>query len=272
MRTIYFYLLLALFVVNAQAQISVAPPALFMNSNNRFGTFIVENKTGESQEVSIKFRFGYPTSDSIGNLSMQYDDTVTEAQYSLTGWVKGFPRKFILMPGAQQIVRLTTQPPPNLIDGMYWSRIITSAQPQTKRIDTVRAGITTQINLVFEQITTILYGKGTLSTGLEIADPFIVEDSANVRLVWKTIKKGNAPYFGTAEVKLFDENGSAIDTTVETLGIYATMNKKASFDRTKLKPGKYVAEIKFVTERNDIASDNIIQLPPIAKKIAFTIK
>jgi hypothetical protein len=272
MRILYFYLLLALFMVDAQAQISVAPPALFMNSNNRFGTFIVENKTGEMQEVSIKFRFGYPTSDSIGNLSMQYDDTVTEALYSLTGWIKGFPRKFILMPGAQQIIRLTTQPPPNLIDGMYWSRIITSAQPQAKRIDTVRAGITTQINIVFEQITTVLYGKGTLNTSIEITDPSIVEDSAGVRLVWKTVKKGNAPYFGTAKVKLLDEAGNVVDETIETLGIYTTMNKKATFNRNKIKPGKYVAEIKFVTERNDISSDNIIQLPPIVKKIAFTIK
>jgi hypothetical protein len=73
-------------------------------------------------------------------------------------------------------------------------------------------------------------------------------------------------------VKLFDENGSVVDETIETLGIYATMNKKASFDRNKLKPGKYIAEIKFVTERNDIASDNIIQLPPISKKITFTVK
>jgi hypothetical protein len=272
MRTIYFCLLLALFLADAQAQISVSPPALFMNSSNRFGTFIVENKTGEPQEVSVKFRFGYPASDSIGNLSMQYEDTIAEAQYSLTGWIKGFPRKFILMSGAQQIVRLTTQPPPDLIDGMYWSRIITSAQPQAKRIDTVRTGITTQINIVFEQITTVLYGKGKLNTSIEIKDPFIIEDSASVRIVWKTEKKGNAPYFGTAIVKLSDENGSAIDTTVEILGIYATMNKKASFDRNKLKPGKYVAEIKFVTERNDIASDNIIQLPPIVKKIAFAIK
>jgi hypothetical protein len=272
MRTTYFYLLLALLFINAQAQISVAPPALFMNSNNRFGTFIVENKTGEPQEVSIKFRFGYPTSDSIGNLSMQYEDTISEAQYSLDAWIKGFPRKFVLMPGAQQIVRLTTQPPADLKDGMYWSRIITSAQPQTKRIDTVRGGITTQINIVFEQITTVLYGKGKLNADLDITDPFIVEDSASIRLVWKTIKKGNAPYFGTAEVKLFNENGSEVDEIVETLGIYATMYKKASFDRNKLKPGKYIAQIKLMTERDDIATENIIQLPPIVKKVAFTVK
>jgi hypothetical protein len=272
MRTLYFYLLLALFMVNAQAQISVSPPVLFMNSHNRFGTFIVENKSGETQEVSIKFRFGYPASDSIGNMSMQYEDTIAEAQYSITGWVKGFPRKFILMPGAQQIIRLTTQPPPNLSDGMYWSRIITSSQPQAKRIDTVRTGITAQINIVFEQITTVLYGKGTLNTDLEITDPFIVEDSASVRLVWKTVKRGNTPYFGTVNVKVFDEIGNVVDETIETIGIYVTMNKKATFDRNKLKPGKYIAEINFVTERKDIASDNIIQLPPIAKKIAFTIK
>jgi hypothetical protein len=99
-----------------------------------------------------------------------------------------------------------------------------------------------------------------------------VEDSASVRLVWKTVKRGNTPYFGTVNVKVFDEIGNVVDETIETIGIYVTMNKKATFDRNKLKPGKYVAEIKFVTERNDIASDNIIQLPPIAKKIAFTIK
>jgi hypothetical protein len=272
MRTLYFYLLLALFLADARAQISVSPPALFINSTNRFGTFTVENKTAETQEVSIAFRFGYPASDSIGTMSMQYNDTIAEVQHSLTGWIKGFPRKFILPPGSQQIVRLNTQPPENLSDGMYWSRIVTSAQPQAKRIDTVRIGITTQINFVFDQITTVLYAKGALNTGIEITDPFIVEDSANVRLVWKTVKKGNAPYFGTVTVKILDEAGNVVDETIETLGIYVTMNKKASFDRNKLKPGKYTAEITLVTERNDIAPDNIIQLPPIVKKVAFTIK
>jgi hypothetical protein len=272
MHKIYLSALLALFVSGMQAQISVAPPALFMSATNRFGTFIVENKTGEPQEVTISFRFGYPVSDSVGNLSMRYNDSLTEAQSSMTAWVKGFPKKFILTPGAQQIVRLTVQPPVDLKDGMYWSRIITSAQPQTKRIDTVRSGITTQINIVFEQITTVLYGKGTLGTDLEIADPFVVQDSAAVRLVWTAIKKGNAPYFGTARVRLFDEKGVVVAETTETLGIYATMKKKAVFDRTKLKPGKYSAEIEFTTKRNDIAAENIIQLPPIVKKITFTVK
>jgi hypothetical protein len=272
MRTRYFYLLLVLFIINAQAQISVSPPALFMNSSNRFGTFVVENKTAEPQEVSVKFRFGYPSSDSIGNLSMQYEDSIAESKYSLTGWIKGFPKKFVLMPGTQQIIRLTTQPPADLKDGMYWTRIVTTAQPQAKRIDTIRAGITTQINIVFEQITTVLYAKGALNTGLEIMDPFIVDDSAGVRLVWKTVKNGNAPYLGTVSVTLFNEAGSVVDEYIETLGIYLTMNKKASFDRSKLKSGKYIAEIKFVTERKDIASEDIIQVPPILKKIAFTIK
>ena len=155
---------------------------------------------------------------------------------------------------------------------MYWSRIVTSAQQQAKRIDTVRPGITTQINVVFEQVTTVLYAKGVVNTGLEITDPYIVEDSTSVRLIWKTVKTGNAPYFGTVNVKVFDEIGNVIDETVETLGIYVTMNKKATFDRNKIKPGKYTAEITFNTGRNDIAPENIIYLPPIVKKIAFTIK
>ncbi len=272
MRTFFSYLFLTLFATQSYAQVSIAPPALFISSSSHFGTFLVENKTGDPQEVSIKFRFGYPISDSLGNLSMQYDDSVAEALHSMADWVKGFPRKFILPPGTQQIVRLNTQPPANLSDGIYWSRIITSAQAQAKRIDTIRSGITTQINVAFEQVTTVLYCKGSLTTNLEIIDPIVIEDSATIRLVWKTVKTGNAPYFGTLKVKLVDASGTDIDESTEIVGIYATMNKKASFSHSKVKAGNYTAEVTFISERNDIASENIIHIPPIVKKIAFTIK
>lgn len=272
MRNLYWLILSALLITDVSGQISVAPPALFMNPNNRFGTFIIENKSGEPQEISIRFRFGYPASDSLGNLYMQYDDTTAETKFSLVEWIKGFPRKFVLAPGSQQIVRLTAQPPTNLADGTYWARIITSAQPQALRIDTVRAGIITQINIVFEQITTVLYNKGNLNTGIDILDPFIVEDSVNVKLIWKIEKKGNSPYFGTAEVKLFDVNGNLVDETIETLAIYFSMNKKAVFNKNKLRRGKFSAEIKFTTERDDIAPNNIIQLPPVIMKYSFTLK
>ena len=271
MRAQILVVLIVASLASAVAQISVAPPALFMTPANRFGTFIVENKTDEPQEISIAFRFGYPASDSAGQMIMQYADTAAERNYSLDSWIRGFPRKFVLPAGAQQVVRMSVQPPQDLPDGVYWSRIVTGAQAQTKRIDTVQSGITTQINIVFQQITTVLYSKGTLTTDVDVKDANIQLDSASVRLVWRTEKTGNAPYFGTITAVVHDEEGAVIDEAKETVGIYFSMNKFARFDRSKFKQGKYMAEITFNTDRTDIPANQVVQLPSMTKKIGFTL-
>jgi hypothetical protein len=271
MRTRLLVVLIVSSFASAAAQVSVSPPALFMTTANRFGTFIVENKSDEPQEISIAFRFGYPASDSAGQMSMQYADTTAERNYSLGPWSKGFPRRFVLPSGAQQIVRMSVQPPQDLPDGVYWSRIVTGAQAQAKRVDTVSSGITTQISILFEQITTVLYSKGAVTTSIEVKDPTLQLDSASVRLLWRTEKSGTAPYFGTITSVVRDEEGTVVDEAKETVGIYFSMNKFARFDRSKLKPGKYMAEITFKTDRTDIPANQIVQLPTITKKIGFTL-
>ncbi|MGB9591584.1 MAG: hypothetical protein ACPL1K_03610, partial [Candidatus Kryptoniota bacterium] len=127
------FILMAL-VADGYAQVIVAPTILYMSDKDRFGTFIVMNRSTTPQEISIYFKFGYPSSDSLGNLFMQYGDSAAAQKYSCANWVRGFPRQFIINPGQQQIVRLTVTPPPDLPDGMYWTRLVTRSSPQQKKI------------------------------------------------------------------------------------------------------------------------------------------
>ena len=113
-----------------EAQISVAPPVIFLSSSNKFGTLTVENGTDVGQEVSVVFRFGYPTSDSLGRMSMRYDDSLEARRSSCAEWLRIFPKKFTLAPRQQQTVRIAATMPSGLSDRLFWTRCITTASPQ----------------------------------------------------------------------------------------------------------------------------------------------
>src|SRR3954466_747137 len=74
-------------VVRAAAQVVIAPPVITLVEPERFGTFTLENRSTVAQEVTVEFRFGYPASDSAGNLRMVYDDSAIAARSSVVPWV-----------------------------------------------------------------------------------------------------------------------------------------------------------------------------------------
>lgn len=125
MKTFFVLAVVLLMSSLAQAQVLVAPTLLFVSDQSRFGTFFVMNRSNVPQEISISFRFGYPVSDSTGNVWMQYDDSLMAQNHSCRSWVRGFPEKFVINPGQRQVVRLLISPPPMIPDGEYWTRLIT---------------------------------------------------------------------------------------------------------------------------------------------------
>ncbi len=115
-----------------QAQVIVAPTVLFMSDQSRFGTFVVMNRSNTPQEISISFRFGFPESDSAGITRMEYSDTAMERLHSCQEWLKGFPQKFIVNPGQQQVVRLLVAPPTGIADGEYLDQIGDEFHPSSQ--------------------------------------------------------------------------------------------------------------------------------------------
>jgi hypothetical protein len=271
MRSFRVIVLAACCLTAVEAQISVAPPVIFLNTANRFGTLTVENGTEVGQEVSVAFRFGYPISDSVGKMSMRYDDSLEAQRSSCAGWLRVFPKKFTLAPRQQQTVRIAASIPSGLSDRLFWTRCITTAAPQQVFVDTVRQGVTTNISFVFEQVTTVVLTAGAPRPAVEIEGRGIRPDSQVVAVLWHAHLKGNAPFFGTAVTKIFDSRGRQVDEISETLAIYVDMMKRSEFKRSVLGRGSYTAEVTLLSKRNDIAPENIVQLQPIATRFTILI-
>jgi P pilus assembly chaperone PapD len=143
--------------ITAQAQVVLAPTAVYMSDNQRSATFLVVNNTTEEKDVALRLQFGYPVSDSNGNVAMIYTDTAVAQRFSCTEWVQVFPRKFRLAPGARQIVRLTARVPETTADGMYWSRLITTSSAAAEEDTTDQVGA--RINFSVNQVVPVTYKK-----------------------------------------------------------------------------------------------------------------
>lgn len=231
------------------------------------------NRSNTPQEISISFKFGFPESDSVGNVKMQYDDSLMAREHSCELWLRGFPQKFIVNPGKQQTVRLLASPPSGIPDGEYWTRLITSSTPQAKTIDTVKAGITANITFVLRQVTTVLYKKGYVNTSVGISRLRVVPDSTSMDLLAYVTRGGNSPFFGKMKTVVKNKTGKVVYSNQEVIAIYpSSMVVKFSIPLSDLQGGAYTAEVKLGSERNDIPVEDLLKVPTADKSITFNIQ
>ena len=266
-----FLLLFTVALGGAVAQITIAPTMVFIDQQNRFGSFLVLNGSDQAQEVSIEFPFGYPVTDKQGNIQMVYDDSARAQRYGISDKVKGFPQNFVLQPGQRQVVRLTVRPG-GFSDGTYWTRIKTTSRAQNPPIGE-EAGdeITAQITYEFEQVTTLFYKHGATGTGIDIRD-FSRQNSENqYEFVADVSRTGNSPFLGSIFLTVTDEDGNTIVEKQTSTSIYFDYRQVFEVAKDELDDGaSYTAEITFETQRPDVPSDKIIQMEPVSRSISFT--
>lgn len=256
----------------AAAQVMVAPAAVFVNDASRFGSYLVLNQSDARQEVVVSFRFGYPVADSTGETRMVYGDTLPVNARSANAWVQAFPRQFTLEPGQQQLVRISVRPPANLDPGVFWTRIVTTSTPASARVDTLAQGIAANVIFRLEQVTTLLYKRGSLETQLQLVEPRAVVGDSIVRVFAPLRHSGNAPFFGKTTVTVFDAAGARVAESTEAFALYVDMTKRFDFSRKTLPPGSYTAEIRVVAEREDIPREELFPIEPINQRITFVVR
>jgi len=275
-KSIFLLTALILWADTAISQVTVAPVIVSMDDQNRFGSYIVQNRTDTPQEVTVDFVFGYPASDSTGQGYMIYDDPETEARLSAAPWLRAFPRAFTIAPGQQQTVRLTTRPPVNLPEGMYWSRIVTTStarEPETGNDNVITVGA--RIIFRFEQITTVFFRKGQVHTGIVAGSHEWFPHSGltgDHTILLSLQQTGNAPFLGTLKMNIRDHNNRIVHSTSEPVAIYFNMLKKVELPAGLLQPGTYTAEISLATTRNDVPPSRIVQGTGITDHFAFTVQ
>ncbi len=262
---IFFLAVLPLVVLSVGfAQVTISPTSLFIDNQRRFETLLVLNSTSDQQEISISYEFGFPVSDEFGNVRMNYTPDETTMKYSIAEWVKGFPKSFILEPGQRQTVRITIRPPANLPDGTYWARVKTASNALTPPVGApVQDQITAQINFKFEQVTSVFYKTGQLSTSLVIDD--IRHEFAGDKLMVYAdlIKSGNSPYLGSMELVLKDQSGKSVKQEQVFISVYLGGTRRIEVDMKNLPSGEYNAVLSLITERGDIAQEYLIHAEPV---------
>jgi len=257
-----------------EAQVAIAPSALFIDDQTNIGTLYVSNRTDEPQEVSIDFRFGYPASDENGNIIMNYEDSVAFEKHAMNEWVRVFPRSFVLGARQQQTVRVQVRPQPQAEDGVYWTRVRLLANPQEADIDmaTEEEGVTTRISFRFEQIIAAFYKKGETTTGLDVKEIKVQQEENRLVLLPHLQRLGNAPFIGSMRVKLYDMQGNMVKERQTTTTAYFDEVRRIVIDTEGIDPGEYRAEITFETRRGDISPTDLVQAPPITEEINVTIE
>ena len=262
-----------LFALDAGAQVVIAPPIVFISDQLPYGTFVVSNVSTVPQEVDIAFKFGYPNTDSVGNIFMDYNDSTGSARnYSCASWLSAFPTKFILNPGQEQVVHMSVSSPDSLNDGVYWSRLVTISQPQQKFVGKIKSGITANIIFVFRQITSVLYEKGKLDTGIRVDGFHASQDSASVNLYADLRRIGDAPFLGTVSIHVLNQNGDIVYANEGLIAVYMGFVKSFDIPLSKLPARNYSATITLSTNRSDIPPSQQLKMTPVSKSFSFTVK
>ena len=117
-------LLTAMAPASGMAQgIAIAPTSVFIDARARTGLLLLVNPNDEPAEVEISTFFGYPVTDTAGQVQLHTVEGPDSNALSAAGWIRVFPRRATLAPHTQQTVRLLVSPPPEIPDGEYWSRL-----------------------------------------------------------------------------------------------------------------------------------------------------
>lgn len=268
-RSIAWALIASLGCVSAALaqSIVVAPHAVFIDHRSRSAVIHLYNPSDEPGEVSISFLFGYPASDSAGNVYIRFVEEPEPGTPSAAGWIRAFPRRLVVAPGQRQAVRLLVQPPADLPDGEYWTRLLVTSRATTPPVaiqDTaVRAGLTLEVRTAIP----VTYRKGSLTTGVEITtlESAVEGDSLVLRL--GMARKGTAAYLGTLELALRDAAGAVKAEWVQPVAVYYDLLRRITLPVAGLPAGTYNLEVRLDTNRTDIGRELVIPAPPIFRVV-----
>ena len=263
--------ILFLFTFSANSQVTVAPVSLHMNDANKNGYLLVRNNSlTSSWEVSVEMKFGYPVSDSTGNISIYFPETVTASDPSAVEWVTFYPRKFMLKPQEEQTIRVVAKPPKNLKEGEYWGRPIISSQAQSTEDTTNNPQIGVGLSVKFQTVIAFNYRKGKSSTSINLLSLDAVYQDDKIIVSADMKREGNSAYIGNLILKVYDSSNDLVSETEQEFAVYYSLLKKVAFDVPGIKKGNYTVELELNTDRKE-QSGTIIKGNTVNRKIQVIV-
>jgi hypothetical protein len=242
--------------------VSVSPMSVFMSHTNRTGTITLYNPNPLPEEIEISFAFGYPQSDSAGNVTVPLSETAPAGEPSAVPWLRAFPRRLVLQPGQQQVVRILAQPPAGIDDGEYWSRVLviaTGGRPPVEQ--QVQPDVRVAISMRTIIVASLNYRKGRLTTGITMTAASAVRTVNGLDVTLDMARQGEAAYLGRIRVELLDAGGAVVHEEEDIVSVYRTLRR-----RFTIPDMENVARVRYTldTERPELGQANIITAPTVS--------
>jgi hypothetical protein len=268
-----FALILAFAAQSVTAQVTISPTAVFLDKNSKVGSFYISNPSNSSVEVRLSFEFAYPTTDETGRIFLNYEDDEAEEQFSLKPHLRAFPTTFVLQPNQRQTIRLVARIPQNSDPGMFWTRMRVSSNQLTPPIGEVAEGqVAAQVSFQIDQVTSVLVQHGEATTGLSINSSAASVENGRLVLLTDVERTGNSPFIGSVRTRILNSNNVEVDSRRSSTSVYFKNKQRVEFDTSNWPAGQYTAETTFESSRNDISSQNLIQIPDVSDQTTFRIE
>jgi hypothetical protein len=278
-RSVRTGLLIAAFAAGIGAPASVvaqgvlvAPPGVFIDHRSRSGSLELYNPNLVPAEVTISTIFGYPVTDSTGQLSLLTRENPDSTAPSAAAWVQAYPRRLVLAPNARQTVRLLGRPPATLADGEYWTRLVIAAKTGPAPADAVTDTAAIRVGLAFEVRTVIgvWYRKGAVTTGVQLKDMSVSMRADSVAVKVALERQGNAAFLGMFRAVVSNATGKEIATLDRQVAVYYALDPVYTIPVGNLSPGTYTVRVEISTDRSDFQS-GVLVAPSVRAERTITI-
>lgn len=258
----------------AQAQgVLIAPHALFIDHRTRSGWIQLHNPGAEPAEVNLELLFGYPVTDSTGQLELRMIEEPDSTLPSAMTWIQAFPRRTVVPPQGRQTIRLMVRPPADLADGEYWARVVVAARGGTVPVE-VQDSANIQIGLTLEvrTILPLLYRKGPLTTGVRLADTRATREGDSVMVRTRMTRTGTAAYLGTVRASLRNAGGTEVAQYTMPISVYYDIEPRFALAAPALPAGDYRLTLTVEAARDDLAPELVLPSPPVQDTIILRVR
>jgi P pilus assembly chaperone PapD len=241
--------------------VMIAPHAVFMSQGGRSGVVTLLNPGTEPVEVLVEVFYGYTATDSTGQLTLVTIEHPDSSQPSAASWTQAFPRRLIVAPRDQQVVRLLATPPASLPDGEYWARLAFTAKagqlPVTGVTDTatIKVGLTLQVRSVIG----LHYRKGLVHTGLAVSELHAARQGDSVVVTARLVRQGNAAYLGTVHGVVVGSKGNTVGDFSVPVTVFFANQPRWSIAIGPAPADRYTLRFDVTTQRDDLRSDLLLQ-------------
>jgi len=267
--------LIALTPAAAHAQgVIVAPHAVFIDHATRSGAITLYNPGEDPVEISVSFGFGFPQSDSAGDLSVELVDSAPAGEPGNTAWLQAFPRRVSVGQQQRQTIRILATPPAGLPDGEYWGRVIVAAQGGQVAVAGVpdTGGITVGLTLEVRTVISVTYRKGALSTGLTMAPISARQEGESISVRVPLTRTGSAAYLGTIRAQVVDASGAVKGEAERAVGVYYALDPRLDVPVGPLAPGTYKVRVSVSTDRTDLPVRAALPAPPVRDSVEIAVR